>query len=128
MYSRGPVASAAPHLYAYFCLPEPAPPAAAPMSSFIVLATSMLGMAGADGDDDWAPAELDPAATAAGLGMPGNCFFLLLAPATPPAMVCLGVAGANNRKKQFPGMPKPCLLYTSPSPRDKRQSRMPSSA
>ena len=93
MYSRGPVASAAPHLYAYFCLPEPAPPAAAPMSSFIVLATSMLGMAGADGDDDWAPAELDPAATAAGLGMPGNCFFLLLAPATPPAMVCLGIAG-----------------------------------
>ena len=26
------------------------------------------------------------------------------------------------------GMRKPCLLYTSPSPRDKRQSRMPSSA
>ena len=25
-------------------------------------------------------------------------------------------------------LPKPCLLYTSPSPRDKRQSRMPSSA
>ena len=25
-------------------------------------------------------------------------------------------------------MPKACLLYTSPSPRDKRQSRMPSSA
>ena len=24
--------------------------------------------------------------------------------------------------------PYPCLLYTSPSPRDKRQSRMPSSA
>ena len=24
--------------------------------------------------------------------------------------------------------PEPCLLYTSPSPRDKRQSRMPSSA
>ena len=24
--------------------------------------------------------------------------------------------------------PKSCLLYTSPSPRDKRQSRMPSSA
>ena len=24
--------------------------------------------------------------------------------------------------------PRPCLLYTSPSPRDKRQSRMPSSA
>ena len=29
----------------------------------------------------------------------------------------------------FPGQPvMPCLLYTSPSPRDKRQSRMPSSA
>ena len=26
------------------------------------------------------------------------------------------------------GQPKDCLLYTSPSPRDKRQSRMPSSA
>ena len=26
------------------------------------------------------------------------------------------------------GAPYPCLLYTSPSPRDKRQSRMPSSA
>ena len=25
-------------------------------------------------------------------------------------------------------LPKTCLLYTSPSPRDKRQSRMPSSA
>ena len=25
-------------------------------------------------------------------------------------------------------IPLPCLLYTSPSPRDKRQSRMPSSA
>ena len=73
------------------------------MSSFIVLATSMLGMAGAppsapppfddDEDDDWAPGEPDPAVAAAGLGMPGNCFFLLLAPATPPAMVCLGIAG-----------------------------------
>ena len=27
-----------------------------------------------------------------------------------------------------PKMPWDCLLYTSPSPRDKRQSRMPSSA
>ena len=26
------------------------------------------------------------------------------------------------------GLTLPCLLYTSPSPRDKRQSRMPSSA
>ena len=28
----------------------------------------------------------------------------------------------------LPGLYKGCLLYTSPSPRDKRQSRMPSSA
>ena len=29
---------------------------------------------------------------------------------------------------QFTGLSSCCLLYTSPSPRDKRQSRMPSSA
>ena len=29
---------------------------------------------------------------------------------------------------QIKSMPQDCLLYTSPSPRDKRQSRMPSSA
>ena len=32
---------------------------------------------------------------------------------------------ANTR---YYGLPHSCLLYTSPSPRDKRQSRMPSSA
>ena len=30
--------------------------------------------------------------------------------------------------KSFKPVPNNCLLYTSPSPRDKRQSRMPSSA
>ena len=30
--------------------------------------------------------------------------------------------------KSVRDLPEPCLLYTSPSPRDKRQSRMPSSA
>ena len=29
---------------------------------------------------------------------------------------------------KYPERVQPCLLYTSPSPRDKRQSRMPSSA
>ena len=29
---------------------------------------------------------------------------------------------------QIPGVTKVCLLYTSPSPRDQRGSRMPSSA
>ena len=32
------------------------------------------------------------------------------------------------KKMVFQGKPWNCLLYTSPSPRDKRQSRMPSSA
>ena len=31
-------------------------------------------------------------------------------------------------KKYLTSLPIACLLYTSPSPRDKRQSRMPSSA
>ena len=35
-----------------------------------------------------------------------------------PKGACYGFIGANGA----------CLLYTSPSPRDKRQSRMPSSA
>ena len=32
------------------------------------------------------------------------------------------------RPKEVSALGKACLLYTSPSPRDKRQSRMPSSA
>ena len=35
------------------------------------------------------------------------------------------MAGKTDAQK---GKGKGCLLYTSPSPRDKRQSRMPSSA
>ena len=34
----------------------------------------------------------------------------------------------NLSNENFPGVLNTCLLYTSPSPRDKRQSRMPSSA
>ena len=43
-------------------------------------------------------------------------------------------SGTIRLKKKWPGwtptrnMIRTCLLYTSPSPRDKRQSRMPSSA
>ena len=40
-----------------------------------------------------------------------------------------GTASADkNRGFGMGGMGGGCLLYTSPSPRDKRQSRMPSSA
>ena len=42
-------------------------------------------------------------------------------PALPPPPAPRGVAAATEREEN-------CLLYTSPSPRDKRQSRMPSSA
>ena len=40
------------------------------------------------------------------------------------------ISWASAGQKGFKGSRKstPCLLYTSPSPRDKRQSRMPSSA
>ena len=40
-----------------------------------------------------------------------------------------GCAACHGQEGQGMGaFPKLCLLYTSPSPRDKRQSRMPSSA
>ena len=38
----------------------------------------------------------------------------------------LGIVGESGSGKSVTA--KSCLLYTSPSPRDKRQSRMPSSA
>ena len=40
------------------------------------------------------------------------------------------IHAANMRKVPVPpvGQPMPCLLYTSPSPRDRQKSRMPSSA
>ena len=74
-----------------------------------------------------------------------NSFVLL----SIPMFILMGMAVANSPAGKdlytgldrwlwrLPGGPpgnlqshlsKPCLLYTSPSPRDKRQSRMPSSA
>ena len=38
------------------------------------------------------------------------------------------LTSALLNKKMKAGLAMTCLLYTSPSPRDKRQSRMPSSA
>ena len=39
-----------------------------------------------------------------------------------------GINGANGSITESVALAGTCLLYTSPSPRDKRQSRMPSSA
>ena len=39
-----------------------------------------------------------------------------------------GLLKMVNRRRRLLDYLKTCLLYTSPSPRDKRQSRMPSSA
>ena len=41
-----------------------------------------------------------------------------------PGLTELGVIQAKKSADQFPN----CLLYTSPSPRDRQKSRMPSSA
>ena len=42
-----------------------------------------------------------------------------------PGLLLVMVDTASATGSKQPGL---CLLYTSPSPRDKRQSRMPSSA
>ena len=36
--------------------------------------------------------------------------------------------GSNTAFNEYPAQPNTCLLYTSPSPRDRTRSRMPSSA
>ena len=49
----------------------------------------------------------------------------------PEEMLSIKKFGAQDRSKRKDrneGKVSACLLYTSPSPRDKRQSRMPSSA
>ena len=43
-------------------------------------------------------------------------------------MVRLAVVDASEKRGQVVRMANPCLLYTSPSPRDLSTSRMPSSA
>ena len=46
---------------------------------------------------------------------------------TPPAVITME-SGGISITVHYETLNKICLLYTSPSPRDKRQSRMPSSA
>ena len=52
----------------------------------------------------------------------GGSFVLTNAP------VAMRMGAINQLAEKTNSQIIPCLLYTSPSPRDKRQSRMPSSA
>ena len=45
-----------------------------------------------------------------------------------PQAIGFAVAGAIEPATALPALTNPCLLYTSPSPRDRTRSRMPSSA
>ena len=47
---------------------------------------------------------------------------------SPSTKIVLTVAATGDESIRVRRNSNPCLLYTSPSPRDKRQSRMPSSA
>ena len=66
---------------------------------------------------------LMPNVSAADNFVPGRCRAILM-PLKEPCREIHKTAGDLTDKKNLPL----CLLYTSPSPRDKRQSRMPSSA
>ena len=46
----------------------------------------------------------------------------------PPAKILESIGANITLNCSATGDPQPCLLYTSPSPRDQRGSRMPSSA
>ena len=45
-----------------------------------------------------------------------------------PIVYMAVIGGGRSAAAQHSDIPYPCLLYTSPSPRDMRRSRMPSSA
>ena len=49
-------------------------------------------------------------------------------PGTPASALTFAVTRLGYQARLANSGPTSCLLYTSPSPRDKRQSRMPSSA
>ena len=53
---------------------------------------------------------------------------VVLRPASTQEISQIMVLANANRQSVTPVSGNTCLLYTSPSPRDKRQSRMPSSA
>ena len=53
----------------------------------------------------------------------------IISPVTRPTrLLCLGLNYYEHRDEAQAHRTKTCLLYTSPSPRDRTRSRMPSSA
>ena len=53
---------------------------------------------------------------------------LLKCPGGAPANVAVAIARLSGKSAFFGRVGDDCLLYTSPSPRDRQKSRMPSSA
>ena len=90
------------------------------------------------GDDGAAPADADLAVVLGGDGTMLRALARLLGTGVPVIGVNFGRVGflssiaadalEQGLARAFRGEYEVCLLYTSPSPRDKRQSRMPSSA
>ena len=64
------------------------------------------------------------------LSIAGNCRMCLVEMEKSPKPIasCAMPAAEGMNIKTNTALVENCLLYTSPSPRDKRQSRMPSSA
>ena len=106
----------------------------------------LLGLSDADGNTGWGEAAPLPGFTPETLDEAGEAILAWLddgdradPPATPTARAAVDGALLHLAARAA-GLPLhlhldpdsrssfPCLLYTSPSPRDKRQSRMPSSA
>ena len=85
------------------------------------VATAVIGIAASAVSSDW---EAD-------LGL-GLLFKLRGARQSPPDIVVVGIDRESSQVFDVPNRPdkwpRRCLLYTSPSPRDRTRSRMPSSA
>ena len=78
-------------------------------------------------------ADVDPeihAALAAEEDRQRNCVELIASEniVSRATLEALGTAMVNKTVEGYPGRRYYCLLYTSPSPRDRTRSRMPSSA
>ena len=91
------------------------------MASNTAWATSLLDEAAAIVEAEWMRLQQDEALWEREVA---DLFAEMPAPRPGPPRV-----GVTTTQPRWSGQPLPdCLLYTSPSPRDKRQSRMPSSA